>query len=140
MTKEAKLLNRWVFDLANALIDEGWARKDAFKKAHVARNLLELMGKGWVEFSYKKSDGTTRQAVGTLSLKLIQECGLPARSKNQTGRKSREPQIGNFTYFDREAGAFRCFKAENLNTNYHKWSRIIINKKECDNQKTRHDD
>ena len=37
MTKEAKLLNRWVFDLANALIDEGWARKDAFKKAQLCR-------------------------------------------------------------------------------------------------------
>ena len=78
MTKEQKLLNRWLFDLANELIDEGWTRKEAFKQAHLCRRLLECLGLGTVVFEYEKKDGSVRRARGTLCKGISKEFDLDA--------------------------------------------------------------
>ena len=110
MTKEAKLLNRWVFDLANALIDEGWTRKDAFKQAYLCRQLMRYLGLGTVEFLYYKKDGTERLALGTL-------CKGGSKDFDHYEYKTeqqKETPFGVFTYYDLDALGFRTFHAANL--------------------------
>ena len=48
MTKEEKdLMNRWVFDHANAMIEElNMDRSEAFRRAHLARELVAALGQG----------------------------------------------------------------------------------------------
>ena len=68
MTKEEKdLMNRWVFDHANAMIEElNMDRSEAFHRAHLARELVAALGQGIVVFEYVKKDGSPRLAQGTL--------------------------------------------------------------------------
>ena len=110
MTKESRLLRRWVFDLSNALIHEGWPRKDAFKQAHLCRRLLECLGLGTVVFEYYKKDGTVRRARGTLCK------GISKDFDNYEYKK--EHQKANpfnvFTYYDLDATGFRTFDATRL--------------------------
>ena len=61
------LRGSWVMERANRMADEfGMSQSDACRKAHLAWNLLVLMGKDIVTFQYRKLDGTLRQARGTL--------------------------------------------------------------------------
>ena len=89
MTKESRLLKRWTLDLANALIDEGWPRKDAFKQAHLCRRLLECLGLGTVVFEYEKKDGSVRRARGTLCKGISKEfdhyASVPSAPRNWSG-------------------------------------------------------
>ena len=106
MTKEQKLLNRWLFDLANQLIDEGWTRKEAFKQAYLTRRLLESLGMGTVVFEYYKKDGTVRRARGTLCK------GVSKDFDNYEYMTARPFDV--FTYYDLDAPGFRTFSATKL--------------------------
>ena len=106
MTKEQKLLNRWLFDLANQLIDEGWTRKEAFKQAYLTRRLLECLGMGTVVFEYYKKDGTVRRARGTLCK------GVSKDFDNYEYMTARPFDV--FTYYDLDAPGFRTFSATKL--------------------------
>ena len=65
--EEKNLMNRWVFDHANAMIEEfNMNRSEAFRRAHLARELVVALGQGVVVFEYEKKDGTSRLARGTL--------------------------------------------------------------------------
>ena len=68
MNKEKRqLLNSWTLELANWLITEhSLKRSEAFRKAHLTRQLLGMLGEGVVTFCYKKANGEERQARGTL--------------------------------------------------------------------------
>ena len=77
---------------------------------------------GIYRFSYFKTDGTIREATGTLNLELIPEDQLP---KDQLPEdtlplqgKGRErgylPAPGVFTYYDLEKKAWRSFRCENF--------------------------
>ena len=71
--------------------------------------------KGIYDFSYFKSDGTIREARGTLCLDLI-----PGASSRQTGGAAsaeegeREPAPGVFTYYDIIAQGWRSFRYDNF--------------------------
>ena len=110
MTKESRLLKRWVFDLSNALIDEGWPRKYAFKQAHLCRRLLECLGLGTVVFEYYKKDGTVRRARGTLCKGVSKDFD---HYEYKTEHQKENP-IGVFTYYDLDATGFRTFDATRL--------------------------
>ena len=110
MKQEQKLLKRWVFDLANNLIDEGWPRKYAFKQAHLCRRLLECLGLGTVVFEYEKKDGSVRRARGTLCKGISKDFD---DYEHKTERQKKNP-IGVFTYYDLDATGFRTFNAGNL--------------------------
>ena len=110
MTKESRLLKRWVFDLSNALIDEGWPRKDAFKQAHLCRRLLECLGLGTVVFEYYKKDGTVRRARGTLCKGISKDFD---HYEYKTELRKANP-FNVFTYYDLDAPGFRTFDATRL--------------------------
>lgn len=77
---------------------------DALKRAWAWFRLRAKMQKEIVEFWFVKSDGTKRQAFGTLRSDLLPE------TKGESRRNYEHLQ----TYFDTEKGEFRCFKIVNL--------------------------
>ena len=102
-------MKRWVLDLSNVLIDEGFSRKEAFKKAHAARNLLELLGRGKVTFEYTKKDGTIRAAHGTLCKGVSREYDSYVRK----GNNDHDCKSGVFSYWDSDVRGFRSFDIRN---------------------------
>lgn len=75
------------------------------KKANITSTLKD----GKHNFSFKKADGTVREAVGTLADEL-----LPEQHKQRTtgaSRKVKRPD-DQITYFDTDKQAFRSFKLD----------------------------
>ena len=110
---ESRLLAGWVTSLANVLMYHKYlTRSEAFRKAHLAKQLLEALGQGEVVFTFKKENGFLRRARGTLcrGISEVYDNWQPA------GTKSHRDSDGDsaFTYFDLDVEAFRSFKAENL--------------------------
>lgn len=110
MTKESRLLRRWVFDLSNALIHEGWPRKEAFKQAYLCLRLMVYLGLGTVVFEYEKKDGSVRRARGTLCKGISKEFDHYEHKSEQ--HKARPFDV--FTYYDLDAPGFRTFDATRL--------------------------
>ena len=108
-----RLGNRWVFDCANQLMaDENMERKAAFRQAVRAYHLLELLGKGEVEFEYLKVNGEKRHARGTLCH------GISAEFDNYEF-KNDKPDVGQMdfgiiVYFDLDKQEFRSLHIRNL--------------------------
>ena len=65
---------------------------------------------GIFRFSYFKTDGSIREATGTLNLELIPE---EHRPKND-GSTAKEPAPGVFTYYDLEKKSWRSFRCDNF--------------------------
>lgn len=72
---------------------------ECLKKAWQLYRINKEMHQGEVTFYFEKKDGSIRKATGTLKIDY--------EFKTQS-----QPSISTFTYFDIEAGAFRCFKIE----------------------------
>lgn len=82
----------------------GTTFSDALKRAWAWFKLRTQMQAGVVEFWFTKTDGTQRQAFGTLRSDLIGE----------TKGSERKHYDHLQTYWDTEKQAFRCFKLINL--------------------------
>lgn len=82
----------------------GYTMSEALKVAWANFKLKTKMKVGIVRFYFRKVDGTTREAFGTLSEKLMPETKGTGRKQNDTLQ----------TYFDTERGEFRSFKKANL--------------------------
>lgn len=82
----------------------GTTFSDALKRAWAWFKLRAQMQTGVVEFWFTKSDGTQRQAFGTLRSDLIGE----------VKGSERKPYEHLQTYWDTEKQDFRCFKLINL--------------------------
>ena len=83
----------------------GFSMSEALKCAWANIKLKAAMKSQIVKFFFKKTDGTLREAYGTLSDKLMPPTtGTDKRAKNDTVQ----------TYFDTEVNEFRCFKKANL--------------------------
>lgn len=67
----------------------------------------ELLRKGEVNFSYKKIDGTIREARGTLDFNMIPEESHPIG----TGKATSDSTI---SYFDLDKNAWRSLRTDNL--------------------------
>ena len=115
------LLGAWVCELANNLMNEcetPMTRTEAFRRAHLARELLEKLGQGKVTFEYKKKNGDLREAMGTLRWGI--DPTTPTRpprgedSVTPSRRRRREPDSLNFTYWDLEKHGFRTFSAARI--------------------------
>lgn len=76
-------------------------------KAWELYRLAKRMRKGVVKFVFRKIDGTTRYAFGTLQ-------HLPAGSTS----RGKKPTFKTFAYYDIEKQDMRCFRVENLITVY----------------------
>lgn len=75
------------------------------RKAWANSKLRSALKAGVVRFTFKKKDGSVREAVGTL-----RDLGYQAR----TDRRSANPTLQ--VCYDLEKEAFRCFKKANLIT------------------------
>lgn len=95
--KEVMLL-AWQFVKKN-----GYTMSEAMKCAWANIKLRALLGKKVVEFYFKKTDGTLRQAFGTLMSDRVPET-------KGTHRTAESCQV----YFDTEKEEWRCFKKCNL--------------------------
>ena len=117
--EEKNLMNRWVFDHANAMMDEfNMNRSEAFRRAHLVRDLLEKLGQGKVTFQYEKQNGDLREAMGTLRWGIDPTTPTrPPRGEDSVTpprRRRREPDSLNFTYWDLEKHGFRTFSAARI--------------------------
>lgn len=82
----------------------GYTMSEALKCAWANVKLRAMLSNRIVEFYFKKTDGTLRQAFGTLKEGLIGEI-------KGTGRKTNDNlQV----YWDTEKEEYRCFKKCNL--------------------------
>lgn len=79
----------------------------------VEKKFLEALKAGKVKFSYKKVDGSTREAVGTLKTELMD--GAKATDKKvEDGKKKHFVPPTILIYWDLEAKGFRSFRKENF--------------------------
>ena len=81
----------------------GYTMSEALKCAWANIKLRALLGKKVVEFYFKKTDGTLRQAFGTLMSDRIPE----TKGVKKTADSCQ-------VYFDTEKDEWRCFKKCNL--------------------------
>lgn len=79
----------------------GLSWSESLKKAWALYRLNKDLHKGNVTFYFEKKSGEIRKAVGTLKI-------------DYTFKTESQPNPKIFTYFDVDAGAFRCFKVENF--------------------------
>ena len=79
----------------------------------VEKKFLEALKAGKVKFSYKKVDGSTREAVGTLKSELMD--GAKATDKKvEDGKKKHFVPPTVIVYWDLDSEAFRSFRKENF--------------------------
>ncbi len=77
------------------------------------KKFLKALKAGKVKFSYKKVDGSTREAVGTLKPELMD--GAQATEKKvEDGKKKRHVPPTVIIYWDLEAAGFRSFRKDNF--------------------------
>ena len=108
--EEMRLLKSFVCSLAMRLYgEESVSIKEAFKRAHLVKDLLEKLGQGKVTFQYEKQDGTLREAQGTLRRGI--DPVFDAYEYKNDVRTNQNPDSTNFTYWDLEAHGFRTFSA-----------------------------
>lgn len=106
--EEKNLMNRWVFDHANAMMEEfNMKRSEAFRRAHLARELVVALGQGKVVFEYEKKDGTLRLARGTLC-KGISDGYDAYEYKTDSHDKDKYSKLDT-PYWDLDKEAFRNF-------------------------------
>lgn len=81
----------------------GFTMSEAMRQSWLIIKLRKAMRSGIVEFFFKKTDGTMRQAFGTL---------MDSRTPQTAGaRKTADTCVA---YWDCEKEAWRCFKKCNL--------------------------
>ena len=112
--EEADLLSSWVMERANRMTTEyGVPQDEACRKAHLAKHLVELMGKGVVAFQYRKLDGTLRQARGTLCRDCSPEYDEALRRMAERNPENEiEPSdnpLDTVTYWDMDKRGWRTF-------------------------------
>ncbi len=85
--------------------------RTAEQMAEMAANLVEEMKSREVSFRYKKTDGTLREAVGTLEQDKLPQ---PKEEDPARPKRTREPNYGVVCYWDVNESHWKSFKVENL--------------------------
>lgn len=75
---------------------------------NITNALISLLNKGIVRFTYRKVDGSIREAIGSRNLDMLREGVGIAVPTPKTGRSNPT------AYFDIEKEDWRSFKAENV--------------------------
>ena len=89
-----------------------WPVTQVFEALVLIDELKKRMKNDVIHFSFRKKDGTVRQAYGTrLSEIIVKYEGalLPPQAQRQQQHTG-----GTFPYFDIERQAWRCFKVDSL--------------------------
>lgn len=92
-----------LFKIAHTVKSKFNSFSEALKYAWKVIKLRMKMKKGIVSFSFKKVDGSIREAVGTLKASVIPQV-----------KGDGKPNINVFTYFDVEKQSYRCAKIDAL--------------------------
>lgn len=90
--------------IAHAVKSQFETFADALRHAWRVIKMYKRMKTQDVSFSFKKVDGSIREAIGTLRNEVLPE------SKNS----GRPTNFRLFTYWDLEAGSYRSAKVENI--------------------------
>ena len=120
LSTERQQLSSWVMERADRMCNEyGISRREACRKAHLAKNIVELMGTSVVQFQYRKKDGTLRQARGTLCIEMSPEYDealrrMAERQTEKSSQKKDENPLDYVTYWDMDKRGFRSFLIRNL--------------------------
>ena len=69
--------------------------------------IKEVLASGDVYFTYRKKDGTEREAYGTRNTGIIED-------HNATPTGNGTEKAGVIAYYDLESEGWRCFKIENF--------------------------
>ena len=110
-----RMMDRWTLELANWLMSEkDLERREAFRKAHLVRRLLDRLGRGVVVFQYRKENGEIRQARGTLCPGVSEDFDRYEYKREDADAFSRADEHGVYVYFDLDRRAFRSFAAWRL--------------------------
>jgi hypothetical protein len=113
--EKRQLLSSWTLELANWLITEhSLSRSEAFRKAHLTRQLLGMLGEGVVTFCYKKTNGEERQARGTLCHGISDDFDHYEYKAEDGDTFANVLKRGVYVYFDLDCRSFRSFAAKNL--------------------------
>ena len=69
--------------------------------------IKEVLASGDVYFTYRKKDGTEREAYGTRNTRIIKD-------SNATPSGNGTEKAGVIAYYDLESEGWRCFKIDNF--------------------------
>ena len=69
--------------------------------------IKEVLASGDVYFTYRKKDGTEREAYGTRNTRIMKD-------HNATPTGNGTEKAGVIAYYDLESEGWRCFKIENF--------------------------
>lgn len=87
-------------------------QSQALKYAWWFESFRKKLQSGTYRFSYFKTDGSIREAVGTLCMDLIPEDKHP--KGDMSDGAAREPNPDVFLYYDINAGGWRSFRLNNF--------------------------
>ena len=85
----------------------------ALKQAWWFESFRDALSNGFARFTYRKNDGTTRQALGTRSLSLIPVDKLP-KGDMSDGAATWEDNVKAIPYFDLDKNEWRSFSVLNF--------------------------
>lgn len=103
---ETRFNRKAIFKMAWEMVKKlGYTMGEALQTAWANAKFKAVASKKIVEFYFRKVDGTTRQAFGTI-------CGDLVPSTSGTDNRKKNDLIQ--TYFDTEKNEWRCFKKFNL--------------------------
>lgn len=104
MTQQQKTTLREVMSLAWQFVKlNGFGLSEALKTSWRNVKTRAAMHAGIARFTFRKVDGTIREAFGTLRADLV-----PSHTSGRTPNKTVQ------VYFDTEKAAWRCYKKANL--------------------------
>lgn len=81
-----------------------------YDRSNYMTDIVTALNEGVVSFTYKKSDGTTRQATGTTKTDLIPEGKRPTTDRNT-------PSSQTISYYDTGKSDWRSFSRSALDVN-----------------------
>ena len=84
----------------------------ALKSAWWFEDFRKKLSTGVWRFSYYKTDGSIREAVGTLDMSRIPEDKRP--KGDMSDGAAREPSVNTFPYYDLDAAGWRSFRLDNF--------------------------
>ena len=93
--------------------DHKYSQALALKQAWWFESFREAISNGFARFTYRKNDGTTRQALGTRSLSLIPGAS-PQRNGESGLRLEGEENVKAIPYFDLDKNEWRSFSVLNF--------------------------
>ncbi len=85
------------------------AVNEATIKCDELEALIDRLHSQVVRFSYRKADGSVREAIGTLKPSILDK--LVTETKSGRCKSSRSNQV---TYYDLDCEDWRCFNPENF--------------------------